>query len=380
MRLTADEYVALDHALADAFEGRVDYSTITRRLDLRLSDLVGGSASDREIRQELIAYAEGRDHIWALIDASRAVNPHNVALMQLAAAVGTEPGVPAGPVPTGDRLARTQARLERMVDAGRGIADLGTFAERLHGLMRRVCAVELGNDAGTGFLIGPRTVLTNHHVVASAIAGRFPANKILLRFDYQRVRDGRVVNAGVEVELAEDWLVRSARSSAFDITPYVDGASPEPHELDYAVLRLARPIGNEPATGQPDGESRGWIEPRLEDFPFDEGSFLMIVQHPCHDPIAYDFVHDAVIRVIGDRLRVHYRPNTMPGSSGSPVLDRDLELVALHHAGQPGSPDVWLPCRQQVSPADYNQGVPIATIRAQLESYGDGWVFGQEQP
>lgn len=267
------------------------------------------------------------------------------------------------------------------MDPGRGIADLGIFAERLLALMRRVCAVELGSsESGTGFLIGPQTVLTNYHVVAKAKDGQFPPSRIVLRFDYQRARDGRVVNAGVEATLADDWLVRSAPYSDFDQKPYVDGAAPAPGELDYAVLRLARPLGSEPAEGQPGSEPRGWVEPRPEAFGFESGAFLMVVQHPCHDPIAYDFVHDAVIRVIGDQLRVHYRPNTMPGSSGSPVLDRNLELVALHHAGQPGSPDVWLPCRLQTTPAAYNQGIPIATIQSHLEGAGDGWVFGREGP
>jgi hypothetical protein len=70
----------------------------------------------------------------------------------------------------------------------------------------------------------------------------------------------------------------------------------------------------------------------------------------------------------------------MPGSSGSPVLDRNLELVALHHAGQPGSPDFGLDCHQQVTPAEYNEGVPIAAIQRNLAESGLSWVFGSEAP
>ena len=72
---------------------------------------------------------------------------------------------------------------------------------------------------------------------------------------------------------------------------------------------------------------------------------------------------------------MHYTPNTMPGSSGSPVLDRKLELVALHHGGEPGEPDVWLPCNKQTTPASYNEGVPIARIQAHLAYQGLSWVF-----
>jgi hypothetical protein len=52
----------------------------------------------------------------------------------------------------------------------------------------------------------------------------------------------------------------------------------------------------------------------------------------------------------------------------------------LHHAGQPGSPDVWLPCRQQLTLAAYNQCIPIATIKEDLEACGAGWAFGGEAP
>ncbi len=267
-----------------------------------------------------------------------------------------------------------------MVDPGRGIADLGRFSARIFEYTRRVCAIELGQSAGTGFLIGPRTVITNHHVVKKAIDGDFPPDRIVVRFDYKRDRDGLVRDPGVEVRLADEWLVHTSPYSSFDLTDYVEGTAPGAGELDYAVLRLERSIGSEPAPGDPDGTRRGWVEPRLEEHDFATDSYLMVVQHPCHDPISYDAAFDGVIRVIGDRLRVHHRVNTMPGSSGSPVLDQDQELVALHHAGQPGTSDVWLPCHQQVTPSDYNQCIPIATIKRDLESHDCGWVFGQEQP
>jgi V8-like Glu-specific endopeptidase len=109
------------------------------------------------------------------------------------------------------------------------------------------------------------------------------------------------------------------------------------------------------------------------------GSFLMVVQHPCGDPIAFDWADDAIERVNSNNTRVHYKINTMPGSSGSPVLDRNLELVALHHAGEPGSPDVWLPCRMQTTQANYNEGIPIASIQDHLAQQ-HAWVFGSEEP
>jgi Trypsin-like peptidase domain/Effector-associated domain 1 len=379
MQLTAHEYVALEEALLDAFTNFDDLRRALRRASIPPNEIAPGALT--AVVGEVISYAETRDRVPELIAGSSAVNPTNVALMELAAAVG------AGPRPSTDRqpsdenaLSSVRLELERMVDADRGIADLGRFSARLQEYVRRVCAVEVGKTSGTGFLIGPRTVLTNYHVVEQLIADDFPAKNVVLRFDYQRDRDGVVRNAGTEVGLDEDWLVDYSPYSQFDSNSYVEGTAPNADELDYAVLRLEKPLGSVPIAGDPNGPARGWVTPLPGTYSFPENSYLMVFQHPCHDPISFDSALDAVIRVVGNGLRVHYRVNTMPGSSGSPVVDRDLNLVALHHAGQPGSPDVWLPCHQQLTPAAYNQGIPIATIKRDLEASGAGWVFGEEAP
>ena len=244
-----------------------------------------------------------------------------------------------------------------MVDPERGIKDLGSFAAKIQEILQRVCAVELADNFGTGFLIGPETILTNYHVVEKAIARTFDPANVRVRFDYQRLRDNLTTNAGVTFELAQDWLVHAEKYSAVDSRPYDEARLPGEHELDYAVLRTREKVG----LSIPDGpieSQRGWISPRAQPFEFPDGAFLMVVQHPCHDPISFDDTTDAVVRTYPNGTRVHYRTNTMPGSSGSPVLNRDLELVALHHSGEPGSPDFRLECHQQVDPGGVQRGHP----------------------
>lgn len=378
MRLTSDEYVLLEEALLDAFDDVDGVTRMLRRAGIPPGEIAPGALVG--VIGEVISYAETRDRVTALVTAARAINPDNVRLMELAAATGAGAAPVTAAVPEAQVLTQTRLQLERMVDPRRGIADLGRFSVRLLEYTRRVCAVELGTAGGTGFLIGPSSVLTNHHVVKKAIDGAFPPEKIVLRFDYKRDRDGIVRDPGTEARLAADWLVHTSPYSSFDLADYVEGTEPAPDELDYAVLRLERPLGAEGTSDDPVGARRGWVEPRAEEHDFPLGSYLMVVQHPCHDPISFDFAFDGVQRVIGDRLRVHHRVNTMPGSSGSPVLDAQQELVALHHAGQPGRDDVWLPCDRQVTAADYNQCIPIATIERDLERHDLGWVFGGEEP
>jgi V8-like Glu-specific endopeptidase len=67
--------------------------------------------------------------------------------------------------------------------------------------------------------------------------------------------------------------------------------------------------------------------------------------------------------------RVRYATNTLGGSSGSPVLDMDCRLIALHHYGD----------KAYQHPA-YNQGIPIEAIRKLLESRGKAGNLGGKLP
>jgi S1-C subfamily serine protease len=178
MRLTGAEYAELEGALSDAFVDYTDLALVLRRAGRRIQDITGAGAMPAVVNA-VIEYAETRDWVHDLIAAARASNPSNVALLKVSAAIGLEPGAPSG---DGDALAEASAHFERMVDPQRGIADLGSFAARLEAVMHQVCAVELGDQSGTGFLIGPDTILTNYHVVEPAVKRTFDPENIRVRF------------------------------------------------------------------------------------------------------------------------------------------------------------------------------------------------------
>ena len=69
--------------------------------------------------------------------------------------------------------------------------DVRVWQDRLVKIERQVCRVELeGNALGTGFLVGPDTVLTNWHVFEIAKnAGK--VGKLGCRFDYVRLPSGQ---------------------------------------------------------------------------------------------------------------------------------------------------------------------------------------------
>ncbi|MDI1430169.1 trypsin-like serine peptidase [Polyangium sorediatum] len=83
----------------------------------------------------------------------------------------------------------------------------------------------------------------------------------------------------------------------------------------------------------------GAIELRTADVRVDDR--VNIIQHPGGDQKQLSFFHNHVVHV--GHGRVQYLTDTLPGSSGAPVFDKDWRLVALHHSGgwitEPGSGD-----------------------------------------
>jgi len=69
--------------------------------------------------------------------------------------------------------------------------------------------------------------------------------------------------------------------------------------------------------------------------------------------------------------RVHYLADTQPGSSGSPVLNRYWEVVALHHSGGAHPPQKASNNLQKVLKGLYkfNEGIPIRAILPKIERY-----------
>jgi V8-like Glu-specific endopeptidase len=65
-----------------------------------------------------------------------------------------------------------------------------------------------------------------------------------------------------------------------------------------------------------------------------------------------------------DKTRLHYRSPTEPGSSGSPVFDKNWDLIALHHSGSTEMP------RLDGQPGLYaaNEGILVTAIMAALEA------------
>lgn len=164
---------------------------------------------------------------------------------------------------------------------------------------------------GTGWLIGSRHIITNHHVVNARASSEsdaddpdlhLQAQHTKVQFDYDEEE-----SVGVAVDVAElvAWSKR--------------GYSPK---LDYAVLRLTQPVTRTPLTLAPNV---------LTELP-DDPVAVNIIQHPGGNPKMLGIRNNLIHRI--DAYELSYFTDTQGGSSGSPVCNDRWQVVGLHKKWQ----------------------------------------------
>jgi len=150
--------------------------------------------------------------------------------------------------------------------------------------------------SGTGFLIAPDLMLTNNHVIPNSDV----LINTLFRFNYEE-------NFSGEAQTPREYRAKS------------NGIFHTDKDLDYTIVELE---------GEP-GTEWGYLPLSAKDIR--RNSRVNIIQHPMGRPKEISFQNNFV-EYVGGNI-VQYITSTLPGSSGSPVLNDVWEVVALHHAG-----------------------------------------------
>jgi endonuclease G, mitochondrial len=187
-------------------------------------------------------------------------------------------------------------------------ADVGNLRQGLE-LADAVCKitfVDRPTESGTGVLIAPGFVLTNHHVLSSQAGANLNAITQSARFEfgYVSTRSGGAAHtsimmaAGKESVVAFSWI----------------------QELDYALIQLA-PSADFVIKPVP-------CNTTVQLFP---RSPLNILQHPEGEEMKVSLSNNGVVKINEEKGLVLYANPTKGGSSGSPCFDNDWKLVALHH-------------------------------------------------
>jgi hypothetical protein len=344
------------------------------RLNVDLDDIVpDGSMKDMTFELLDVAGREG----WEvdLIRESYRFNSGNADLMRVYQKYGlaSQADVQQG----GNALIKSQpvtdAGFEITVKQSLPFLDVMQFRNRLLAMEGRVCRVELNDGTarmGTGFLVGPDTMLTNFHVMRPIIEEPTKAAGVRLRFDYKVLRDGSE-SPGTLAELhAANWRVDDSPFSPAEAAGHPAEPLPTAEQLDYAVVRLKTPLGDLPINPKAaESPKRGWIRVPDAPLPLAPHQPLLILQHPKRQPLKLALDTDAITGLNANQTRVKYATNTEPGSSGSPCFDLSWNLVALHHYGDEG-----------YDQPPYNQGVPIGLIRERLARNNRADALGGDSP
>jgi endonuclease G len=223
------------------------------------------------------------------------------------------------------------------------------FLDRGRRAAAAVCRIKVPSDGGawygTGFLVGPRLLLTNHHVLGNADE----ASQAEAEFGYEHDLDG-VLQEPVRFNLRPHEIFYSNAELDFTfvaVTPLSDESVPIAR---YGILPLI------PLSGKAvDGE---WVT---------------IIQHPGNEPKQIAIRASQIIGldpkyVPGVDLDhfIHYSTDTEPGSSGSPVLNDQWQVLALHHKAVPAPEDPGSESKEPTWIA--NEGVRISAMFKHLKS------------
>ena len=220
------------------------------------------------------------------------------------------PGVSFATLPAvGDAPKSPEAMLERIIGKndliGAEFLDSGARAARAVGRIRIRGAGGRPLGYGTGSLVGPRLLLTNHHVLNAPEQ----ATASTVEFNVQEGPDGK------------------------PLTPEVFELAPQDFFVTDAVLDFTLVAVGQRGSGGADLEAFGWNRARPDDDPILIEEYVNIVQHPGGQPKQLALRDNQVVDLLPDFL--HYRADTQPGSSGAPVFNDQWEVVGLHHSGVP---------------------------------------------
>ena len=189
---------------------------------------------------------------------------------------------------------------------------------------------------GTGWLITPTLLVTNHHVLNARSAVEGPAPQAGVE-DLSLQAAATVVRFDYDAESADGVEVACSGVEAWSV------------DLDYAVLRLAESPGRA-------GLPLRWA---ALDAKIDDNVPVNVIQHP-NGMAKRIGLRNNVVHGTTER-EIRYFTDTQRGSSGSPVLTDDWVVCALHRSSR--QVDVKF---QGKTSAHVNVGTQISAVLADL--------------
>lgn len=198
-------------------------------------------------------------------------------------------------------------------------ADPQTTENRLTDLTSAVCRVDMASSTGapsfcTGFLVGPDLLLTAYHAVRELLEGGLTPAQLSFRFDLLATDAQEIVAPGQAYALATGPEAQQRFGAE---RPWLVAADAD---LDYALLRLAHPAGQDVPRGLRAGRPRGWLR-LAEQAHLASGAPLGVIFFRNGLQLTATHANQALIGLNDARQRLRHRLETAPGASGAPILD-----------------------------------------------------------
>lgn len=208
----------------------------------------------------------------------------------------------------GGQAVEKNGTLKEAIIGHNNLKDIYWFHDLLQAASK-VAIVLQGGGFGSGFLIGPDLFMTNNHVLPNEKA----ATKSRIAFEYFL---GKETNLPIYYKLDPNHCF---------LTNEV---------LDYTIVSVNCSEGGRP------GDRWGYFTINT-DISIKENQRLNIIQHPEGKPKQIAF-RDNQLKYFTDR-EIQYVTDTQYGSSGSPVLDDNFNLIGIHaeRVPDPNAPDTW---------------------------------------
>jgi V8-like Glu-specific endopeptidase len=223
--------------------------------------------------------------------------------------------------------ANGKSLLEKIVSGKSSLVHVSHLAIGLSRARAVAKIVRADGGSGTGFLIEGGRIITNHHVLPDADC----AAQSTAIFNYQQAAAGHD-EATVGVKLEPERFFQTNEADDFTVVSVPGSTLSQWGYIELTRCSAAR------------------------------GDLVNIIQHPGGGPKQVALSFDVVAFVGAGRLQ--YLTDTLPGSSGAPVFDRNWNLVALHHSGgwlvEPGSSEKRVYYR--------NEGILVDRIIDQLNA------------
>lgn len=307
MELSSAQVQNLTEALIAAFYKKTSLAQMVRFSLNENLDVIAGGMDLKEIAFNLAQWAEAHEKIEELLIGAREQNTGNSKLKAISQEL------------LASTLDVTSDQLESIVQQSVNFIDIEPWLEQLSKCSRAVCRIEFptGTARGSGFLLGSNIVISNYHVIASIIDNPSFKDDLVLRFDYKIDRNGKKRHAGIEHHLA------GTSNGVITSSPI--------KKLDYALLYIDISKDNH--------QVRIALKPQKHLFTC--GEPLCIIQHPHGNP--QKMVIGSVSQILTSQSRIHYTTNTLKGSSGSPCINSDGIVVALHQGENDGISNAGIP-------------------------------------